>query len=188
MLFLLISETQKDMRQLLVTGASFYYLRMLVSLTQYRGALGIFNTLKSILQHSRKTFSSLNNVNINSFQNYPLSTFILLVFSISGVETWWSQNLQETFCLVSFSNRFFAKHFFLTANSLSIIKWQAQNKSWPSSKARWSICHWNRNSIYAHNYVKLSLLRAFLEVFDKFDIIWTFEPYLNSSNLADDDT
>ena len=117
MFFLLISETQKDMRQLFVTGASFYYLRMLVSLTQYRGALGIFNTLKSILQHSRKTFSSLNDVNINSFQNYPLSTFILLVFSISGVETWWSQNLQETFCLVSFSNRFFAKHFFLTANS-----------------------------------------------------------------------
>ena len=39
----------------------------------------------------------------------------------------------------------------------------------------------------AHNYVKLSLLTAYL-VFHKFDIICLSETYLNSGNSPDDDT
>ena len=54
-------------------------------------------------------------------------------------------------------------------------------------KASLSICYWNLNSISAHNYVKLSLLRAYL-VFHKFDIICLLETYLNSSNSPDDET
>ena len=54
-------------------------------------------------------------------------------------------------------------------------------------KAILSICHWNLNSISAHNYVKLSLLRAYL-AFHKFDIICLSETYLNSSNSYDDQT
>ena len=53
-------------------------------------------------------------------------------------------------------------------------------------KASLSICHWNLNSISAHNYFKLSLLRAYL-AFHKFDIICLSETYLNSSNSPDDD-
>ena len=40
-----------------------------------------------------------------------------------------------------------------------------------------SICHWNLNSISAHNYVKLSSLRAYLS-----------ETRLSSSNSPNDDT
>ena len=54
-------------------------------------------------------------------------------------------------------------------------------------KARLSICHWNLNSISADNYVKLSLLRAYL-AFHKFDIICLSETYLNSSNSPDNET
>ena len=54
-------------------------------------------------------------------------------------------------------------------------------------KASLSICHWNLNSISAHNYVKLSLLRAYL-AFHNFDIICLSETYLNSSNSPDDET
>ena len=54
-------------------------------------------------------------------------------------------------------------------------------------KANLSICHWNLNSISAHNYVKLSLLRAYL-AFHNFDIICLSETYLNSSNSPDDET
>ena len=54
-------------------------------------------------------------------------------------------------------------------------------------KASLSICHWNLNSISAHNYVKLSLLRAYL-TFHKFDIICFSETYFNSSNSPDDET
>ena len=44
-------------------------------------------------------------------------------------------------------------------------------------KVSLSICHWNLNCLSAHNYVKLSLIRAYL-VFYKVDIIC----------LSDDDT
>ena len=42
------------------------------------------------------------------------------------------------------------------------------------------ICHWNLNSIWAHNFAKLSLLRAYMSV-HKFDIICLSETYLDSS-------
>ena len=54
-------------------------------------------------------------------------------------------------------------------------------------KASLSICYWNLNSISAHNYAKLSLLRAYL-AFHKFEIICLSETYLNSSNSPDDET
>ena len=43
-----------------------------------------------------------------------------------------------------------------------------------------SVCHWNLNNICAHNFTKLSLLRAFVSV-HKFDIICLSEIYLDSS-------
>ena len=54
-------------------------------------------------------------------------------------------------------------------------------------KATLSICHWNLNSISAHNYAKLSLLRAYV-AFHKFDIIYLAVTYLNSSSSPDDET
>ena len=54
-------------------------------------------------------------------------------------------------------------------------------------KASLSICHWNLSSISDHNYVKLSLLRAYL-AFHKFNIICLSETYLNCSNSPDDET
>ena len=43
-----------------------------------------------------------------------------------------------------------------------------------------AVCHWNLNSICAHNFTKLSLLRAYLSA-HKFDIICLSETYLDSS-------
>ena len=54
-------------------------------------------------------------------------------------------------------------------------------------KASLSICHWNLNSISAHNNVKLSHLRACL-AFHKLDIVCLSETYLNSRNSPDDET
>ena len=55
-------------------------------------------------------------------------------------------------------------------------------KSGPKRKAAQtlSMCHWNLNSICAHNFAKLSLLRAYVSV-HKFDIICMSETYLDSS-------
>ena len=160
-------------------GAGFYYLKMPVNLTQYRGAVETFNTRKNIFQQSRKTFSFLNYVNINRFQSYFLSTFILFVFLFLGLKYFWF------LFLIGFSlNTSFWLQIFLVLLS-GDVEVNPGPKRTP--KVSLSICHWNLNSISAHNYVKLSLLRAYL-AFHNFDIICLSETYLNSSNSPDDET
>ena len=48
-----------------------------------------------------------------------------------------------------------------------------------------SICHWNLNSICAHNFIKLSLLRSYISV-NKIDIIRLSETYLDLGVPSDD--
>ena len=50
----------------------------------------------------------------------------------------------------------------------------------PDSSQNFSICHWNLNSILAHNYSKISLLTTYISIHD-FDIICLFETYLTSA-------
>ena len=54
------------------------------------------------------------------------------------------------------------------------------------SNSNISICHWNLNSLSAHNYIKLSLLKAYIAI-HKFDIICLWETYLDSITTSDDD-
>ena len=56
----------------------------------------------------------------------------------------------------------------------------------PISNQSFSICHWNLNSISAHNYIKVSLLRAYIST-HKFDVICISETYLDSDTSDDDD-
>ena len=49
-----------------------------------------------------------------------------------------------------------------------------------------SICYWNLNSLAAHNYLKISLLRAYVAI-KKFDVVYLSETYLDSSYLSDND-
>ena len=55
-----------------------------------------------------------------------------------------------------------------------------------SSSQIFSICHWNLNSISAHNYMKLSLLRAYFST-HKFDVICLSETYHNSDTSTVDE-
>ena len=56
----------------------------------------------------------------------------------------------------------------------------------PNPCHSFSICHWNLNSLAAHNYLKVSLLRAYVAI-EKFDVVCVSETYLDSSNLSNDD-
>ena len=47
-----------------------------------------------------------------------------------------------------------------------------------------SFCHWNLNSLSAHNYGKLSSLQAYNSVY-KHDAICLSETYLNNSVVSD---
>ena len=55
----------------------------------------------------------------------------------------------------------------------------------PSSGQCFSICHWNLNSITAHNFAKLSLLTVY-NLVHSFDIICLSETYLNSKAPPND--
>ena len=49
-----------------------------------------------------------------------------------------------------------------------------------------SFCHWNLNSIAAHNFIKISLLQAYNAI-HRFDIICLSETYLDNFYHSDDD-
>ena len=49
-----------------------------------------------------------------------------------------------------------------------------------------SICHWNLNSIEAHNFIKVSLLIAYNSI-HKYDIIYSSKTYLDASTVLGDD-
>ena len=73
--------------QHLIAWARLYRVLLFVDASKLNtilGAVGTFNTRKSMFQPDRKTFSFLNYVNTNSFQSYSLSTFILFVFLFLG--------------------------------------------------------------------------------------------------------
>ena len=46
----------------------------------------------------------------------------------------------------------------------------------PSSRDKFSICHWNLNIISAHNFIKVSLLSAYVSTHN-FDILCLSETY-----------
>ena len=145
------------------------------------GVVGTFNPRKNIFQKSRKRFPFLNYVNINSFQIYSLSTFILFVFLFLGLK-YNGHKISNTSLWLQIL--------------LVLLSGDVEINAGPKRtlEASLSIYHWNVNSISAHNHVKLSLLRAYL-AFHKFDIICHSETpnsnnnskTLNSSNSPDDE-
>ena len=153
-------------------GVSFYYLKMLINLIQYRGSAGTFNTRMTIFQRNRKRFSFLNFVNINSFRSYSLSTFILFVFLFLGLKYNGHKIFMKFFVWFLFLLGFLLNTSFCLQILLVLLSGDVEINPGPkrTPKTNLSICYWNPNSISAHNYVKLSLLRAYL-AFHNFDII-----------------
>ena len=49
-----------------------------------------------------------------------------------------------------------------------------------------SICHWNLDSITTHSFIKASLLKAYITIYN-YDVICLSERYLDSSIPSDDE-
>ena len=47
-----------------------------------------------------------------------------------------------------------------------------------------SICHWNLNSVSGYNFIKVSLIRAYISV-NKFEVICLLETFLDSTTLPE---
>ena len=66
-----------------------------------------------------------------------------------------------------------------------VLKLDVEENPGPKPSSSFCICHWNLNSISAHNYIKLSLLRAYVST-HKFDVICISKTYLNSDTSTVD--
>ena len=80
----------------------------------------------------------------------------------------------------------YVNHFWLQNNSMKLCGDVEENPGpKPNSNQIFSVCHWNLNSVSAHNYIKLSLLRVYVST-HKFDVICIFETYLDSDTSHED--
>ena len=175
---------------LLRSVASLSLLEMPVNLLQYRGSVGIFNNRNFFVQSkvSHFTYSSDNNNNNNNLAIglLILSNKIALVLLLLNLMFVFKGNGSKykkiTFIWALFST-------FVTCNLLCwlyilliILSGDVELNPGPKLKAvqTLSVCYWNLNSICAHNFTKLPLLRAYVSV-HKFDIICLSETYLDSS-------
>ena len=164
---------------------------MPVSLNQYRGEIGSFYN-RSTSQITDMTIS-LSNILVNFTKNV-LVYIILLVnlvfltlldqFSSCNIIYLWNfmTHLFYYRLLTSFLGNFSGKFDLLML--CGDIKSNPGPR--PNSGQSFSICHWNLNSITAHNFSKMSLLRAY-NVMHNYDIICLSETYLNHDTLSDSD-
>ena len=80
-------------------------------------------------------------------------------------------------------------HFFWFCTKKIILSSDVETNTGPQSKPcqEFSIFHWNLNSIATHNFIKISLLKAYITIYN-YDVICLSEVYLDSSIPSDDNT
>ena len=164
---------------------------MPVNFSQYRGSVGIFNNRNFFVQSKLSHFSFLSDNSTNNTTNLTIGLLFLLnkialvllllnfmfVFKGNG-----SKRKKISFIWTLFST--FASCNLLYWLYIFLITLSGDVELNPGPKCKTtqtlSICHWNLNSTCAHNFAKLSLLRAYVSI-HKFDIICLSEIYLDSS-------
>ena len=169
---------------------------MLVNLAQNQGTVGTFNHRnigpKTIYSLPTCRFFHKLNRNILVFV-ITLLRSITLILSLSStllnsfhtkIKTiHWSVLI--TFLILIFITfiQFIWVHALLIRQSGDI---EMNPRPTPNPFHSFSICHWNLNSLAAHNYLKVCLLRAYVAM-KKFDVVCLLETYLDSSYLSYDD-
>ena len=165
-------------------------LSMPVSSNQYRGEIGSFSNW-STSQITEMTIS-LFNILMNFTKN-ALVYIILLVnmifltlldqFSSCNIIYLWNFMTHLCYCrlLTSFLAIFLGKFDVIMLCGDIELNWIQINSS-----QSFSICHWNLNSIAAHNFSKVSLLSVYNKIHN-YDIICLSETYLNHNTLFNND-
>ena len=166
------------------------FLKMPVNSVQYRMTVGIFNNRKLIinLRFELPSCSKLSN-NLSNFD----PNYISLLFYIFLIAFLFSKGYD-----LKISTKLHISIFLLFNILLGVLVWlyscliilsgDVEVNPGPKNSVSecLSICHWNLNSISAHDYSKLFLLKAYFSV-RKFDIIGLSEIYLDSTVPLDDD-
>ena len=159
------------------------------NLNQYRRTAGVLNNRKILLKKTHGP-SLRKNILITHLIQTMIILFVLLVryvISLSSVQNirFLCRSLFYSFYFINAVS--FIHH--VCPYSLA-IKCSSNIEENPGPNANsceyLSICHWNLNSISAHNFIKLSLFRAYIST-NKIDIICLSETYLDSGISSDND-
>ena len=166
------------------------FLNMQVNAVQYRVAVRIFNTWKLIIDLIFKLPSCSKWS--NNLPNYD-PNYISLLLYIFLVAFLFSKGY-----VPKISTKLYISIFLLFIILLGVLVWlcscliilrgDVEVNSGPKNSVSecLSIYHWNLNSISAHDYSKLFLLKAYISV-HKSDITCSSEIYLDSTVPLDDD-
>ena len=171
----------------------FSSLKILVSLTQYRGTVGIFNNRLFFCALKYKNFSLIIHSQDHCFLDFDFHhndirfTFFLIFLMLLTLN-----------CKTYKSSIYFSVlSFLIIAVNVSIATWvysilislsgDVQLNLGPKYKfdVNFSKCHRYLNSIAAHNYANVFLLKAYNAVY-KFEIIRISKTYLETTITSDD--
>ena len=168
---------------------------MPVNLDQYRVAVGAFNSRL----HSKTIYI---NISIRMLEVLPIARAFLSILLIFIMFLLFSKSFCFSILLkknVKIINVLLLRvlHIYALARYvfhiwlyLILTKRSGDIEQNPGPKSNssqsFSICHWNLNSISAHNFIKISLLKTYIAT-HKLDVICLSETYLDSSISNDDD-
>ena len=167
---------------------------MPVNLIQYREAIGVFNCKKYVCANSSNLFSDKLFPKLNFLSLLDLlltnSIFLSLLFFCLAMENVKAKvkkiQILSSRAVHSVAVILLIHHIWLHG---LMIKISGDIELNPGPKQKQdqslSICHWNLNSIPAHNFQKLALLQGYISS-SKVDILCLSETFLNSDFSCDD--
>ena len=171
---------------------------MAVSLSQYRGTVGMFNNtfankrcVKSSICYRRKMRSCEFGLTVILF--ILLHAFPILIGFLKKIprQNMLMVHINKKFlisCFYLFWSCSYLYHIWLFPR-LRRLSGDIEKNPGPKKdfSQMFSIGHWNLNSLLIHDFTKVALLKAYLSV-QRFDIFCISETYFNSSITEGDDS
>ena len=161
---------------------------MPVNLSQYRAAIGVFNNRNVITNKKFFYFTESTSVGMNLF--LAINVMVFFFFFFMFVVSMHQKNRKIRFKLILLPLLiigFFLYHIWLHIHLVNLSGDVEKNPGPKCYSAQYlTVCHWNLNSIAAHNFIKTAFLKAYFSV-HKIDIVCLSETFLDSSISIDDD-
>ena len=156
---------------------------MKVNLNQYCRTVRVFNNHKILLKkpHGQSLQKNILKTHLIQIVIFLLVLTVSYAISLNSAQNIWFLHWSLFHSFYFINAVFYIHHLWLYSLA---IKRSGDIEENPGPKLNsceyLSILHWNLNSISAHNFIKLSLLHAYISI-NKIDIIYLSETYLNSS-------